>query len=355
MTIEQLLDEPLNGWMKGEGPESDIVLSSRIRLARNFDQTPFPNRASDEILAKVVEELRKSVADLSNQDNHCYMFIDLEKLEPLERNVLVEKHIISPTHVQEPTNRALIVRDDAAVAILVNEEDHLRVQCLLPGLNLPDTLQLANEVDDILESRHSFAFLTACPTNVGTGLRASVMIHLPALVLTKQINRIIGAATQIGLTVRGLYGEGTEAVGNIFQISNQLTLGQNEQEIVDNLQAVVKQVVGQERAAREALMRDSKDMLADRVWRAYGVLRYARSISGQEALSLLSEVRLGIDVKLIDEAPPAVFNELLVVSRPNFLQKIARRPDIHSAERDALRAQVIREKLVDLKGGKENA
>ncbi|TCL32394.1 protein arginine kinase [Anaerospora hongkongensis] len=361
MTIEQLLDEPLSGWMKGEGPESDIVLSSRIRLARNFDQTPFPNRASDDVLANVVTELRKSVTDLSNQDNHSYLFIDMEKLEPLERNVLVEKHIISPSHVQEPVNRALIVRDDAGVAILVNEEDHLRVQCLLPGLNLPETLALANEVDDILESRHSFAFheqvgyLTACPTNVGTGLRASVMIHLPALVLTKQINRIIGAATQIGLTVRGLYGEGSEAVGNIFQISNQLTLGQNEQEIASNLQAVVRQVVGQERAAREALLRDSKDMLADRVWRAYGVLRYARSISGQEALALLSEVRLGIDLNLIDEAPPTIFNELLVISRPNFLQKFAGIADIHPAERDTLRAQVIREKLMNFKGGNKDA
>ena len=357
MTLEQLLDQPLNGWMKGDGPDSDIVLSSRARLARNLESIPFPHRASAEVLAGVVSQLRSSVPDLSSQDGNQYLFVELDQLESLERNVLVEKHIISPDHIQEPAHRALIVRDDAAVAIMVNEEDHLRIQCMVPGLNLPQTLEMANKVDDILEGRQTFAFheqagyLTACPTNVGTGLRASVMIHLPALALTKQMNRIIGAVTQIGLAVRGLYGEGTEAVGNIFQISNQLTLGQNEQEIIENLQTVVKQVVDQERSARNALMGEAQTTLADRLWRAYGVLRYARSISSQEALSLLSEVRLGIDLKLIQEAPSEIFNELLVVTRPNFLQKMARIPEFHNGERDILRAEVIRKQLIQEKGG----
>lgn len=357
MALEHLLDQPLNGWMKDDGPEQDIVLSSRIRLARNLEGIPFPHRGNMETLGSVANELRKSVADLVAADGKGYLFIEMEKLEPLERNILVEKHIVSPQLAQEPEQRALIIREDAAVAIMINEEDHLRIQCMLPGLNLPETLAIANKVDDTLEGRQNIAFdeqagyLTACPTNVGTGLRASVMMHLPALTLTKQMNRIVGAVTHIGLAVRGLYGEGTEAVGNIFQISNQLTLGKSEQEIVENLQTVVKQVVDQERAARNALLRDARQTLADRVWRAYGVLRYARSISGQEALSLLSEVRLGIDLKLIEEAPSEIFNELLVVTRPNYLQKLVRRPEFEPAERDEMRAQVIRERLQNAKGG----
>ncbi len=358
MSIDNLLDKPLNPWMKGGGPDGDIVLSSRIRLARNLEGVPFPGRADGKALASVAEAVRKTVGDLGAADKHVYMFVEMEKLTPLDRNVLVEKHIISPHHADDQGHRALVVRDDAAVSIMVNEEDHLRIQCLVPGLNLQEALALANRVDDVLEARNTFAYaervgyLTACPTNVGTGLRASVMVHLPALVLSRQMNRIVAAATQLGLAVRGLYGEGSEATGNVFQISNQLTLGHSEQEIIDNLQAIAKQVVEQERAARKGLADSSPDALADRVWRAYGVLRYARSVSGQEALNLLSEVRLGIDMKIITGTDAAVFNELLVTTRPNFLQKIAGQPDSEPGERDRLRAQLIREKLQE---GKNNA
>ncbi|MDT8902741.1 protein arginine kinase [Anaeroselena agilis] len=358
MTIENLLDKPLSPWMKGGGPDEDIVLSSRVRLARNLEDVPFPGRADGQTLAAVAGEIRKSVGDLGAADKHVYMFVEMDKLPQLERNVLVEKHIISPHHADDDGHRALVVRDDAAVSIMVNEEDHLRIQCLVPGLNLQEAFALANRVDDLLEAKHTFAFhesagyLTACPTNAGTGMRASVMLHLPALVLTSQINRIVAAATQLGLAVRGLYGEGTEAIGNIFQISNQITLGHSEQDIIDNLQTIARQVVQQERVAREALTKKSADALADRVWRAYGVLCYARSISGQEAMSLLSEVRLGIDLELITGVEAAVFNELLVTTRPNFLQKIAGREEISPGERDRLRAQLIREKL---KEGKPDA
>lgn len=358
MSIENLLDKPLTPWMKGGGQDGDIVLSSRIRLARNLEGVPFPSRADAEALAGVSAAIRKSVGDLGAADKHVYMFVEMDKLPPLDRNVLVEKHIISPNHAEERGHRALAVRDDAAVSIMVNEEDHLRIQTMVPGLNLQEALALANRVDDLLEAKNTFAYaerlgyLTACPTNVGTGLRASVMMHLPALVLSRQMNRIVAAATQLGLAVRGLYGEGSEATGHIFQISNQLTIGHSEQEIIDNLQAIARQVVEQERAARQALADNSPDALADRVWRAYGILRYARSISGQEALNLLSEVRLGIDMKIITGTDAAVFNELLVTTRPNFLQKIAGRDDSEPGERDKLRAQLIRDKL---KEGKANA
>lgn len=351
VSIEKLLDSPLTPWMAGDGPDSDIVLSSRIRLARNLEGTPFPCKASGEDLDQVADRFRKSVNDLGISDKHVYMFVEMDKLSQLERNVLVEKHIISPNYAADPAHRVLIVRDDAAVSIMVNEEDHLRMQFLAPGLNLQEAFGMANRIDDVLEAKHDFAYheefgyLTACPTNVGTGLRASVMVHLPALVLSRQINRIIAAATQLGLAVRGLYGEGTEAIGNIFQISNQLTLGQPEQEVIDNLQGIARQVVEQERAARAALYRGSADALSDRVWRSYGVLRYARILTGQEALNMLSEVRLGIDLGIIPDVPASIFNELLVTTRPNFLQKIAGRNEIDTAERDRLRAQFIREKL----------
>ena len=352
MSIEELLEQPLNSWMMGGGQEGDIVLSSRIRLARNLEGIPFPNRADTSQLATVIDEMRKSVEDVKAVDGHDYVFVDLEKLPALERYVLVEKHITSPNHVQQPENRALLVRDDAVVSIMMNEEDHLRIQCLMPGLNLVDALVVANQLDDALESKYNFGFneqmgyLTACPTNLGTGLRASVMVHLPALAMTRQIDRIVNAATQLGLAVRGLYGEGTEATGNIFQISNQLTLGHTEQEIIDNLYSVVKQIVDHERNARSVLLGQTGETLADRVWRAYGVLRYARKISSQEALSMLSEVRLGVDLDIIKEVPTSIFNELLVLTRPNFLRKLAGNAQNEPAERDALRALIIREKLV---------
>lgn len=356
MSLASLLDQPLNPWMSGKGQDGDIVLSTRIRLARNLEGMPFPNRATPAQLTEVTEQLRKAVNDLNRADGHQYLFIEMEKLSPLERNVLVEKHIVSPNYIHNPEHRVLVARDDAAVSIMVNEEDHLRIQCLAPGLDLAGAAALADKVDDALEGKLDFAFkeelgyLTACPTNLGTGLRASIMAHLPALVITRQISRIVAAATQLGLAVRGLYGEGSEATGNIFQISNQLTLGKSEQEIIDNLQSVVSQVVDHERAARSLLAKESPEALADRIWRAYGVLSHARTLSGQEALTLLSEVRLGIDMSILEDVPADVFNELLVMTRPNFLQKLAGGAEIDPGARDRLRAQIIREKL---KGGKK--
>lgn len=351
MSIEKLLNQPFTPWMTGGECESDIVLSSRIRLARNLDGVPFPNRASGSQLAAVVNEMEKSVEDIQKAGQRECMFIKLDELLPLARCVLVEKHVISPNHAAQPENRALIVGEDTAISIMVNEEDHLRIQCMAPGLDLTSVLETANNIDDVLEARCDFGFneqmgyLTACPTNLGTGLRASVMLHLPALVLSKQINRIVNAATQLGLAVRGLYGEGTEAVGNVFQISNQLTLGYTEQEIIDNLYSVVRQIVAHERNARQILLNESMDTLSDRVWRSFGILRYARSINGQEALSMLSEVRLGMDLGIINEAPAGVFNELLVAARPNFLQNQAGGKEMEAAERDRLRAEMIRSKM----------
>lgn len=349
--LENLVNEPLTPWLSGAGPEGDIVLSSRVRLARNLKNQPFPGRASADKLGEIVAELQDIPDELAAHDGREYAFVALEQLASLTRNVLVEKHIISPNHVATAKNRALIVRDDAGVSIMVNEEDHLRLQCLESGLNLADAFATAATVDDLIEAKHDLAFeehigyLTACPTNIGTGLRASVMVHLPALALTKQMGTMVAIATRLGLTVRGLYGEGTEADGNIFQISNQVTLGRSEQDIINNLSSVVKQIVDKERMARSLLSNETPDALADRVWRAFGVLRYARSLSATEALALLSEVRLGMDLQVIDEARPEVFNQLLVTTRPNFLQKLSGEAILHTADSNKLRAKLVRSSL----------
>lgn len=350
MSLNNILDQPLTSWMKDPGPDNDIVLSSRIRLARNIGVIPFPNRATEEQLNQVVETVRNSVGDLTKETGTAFMFLDLDKISPLERFVLVEKHLISPVHAQEAKYRGLMIGADGVVSIMVNEEDHLRAQVILPGLQLEEAWKTANSVDDILEAKMDFAFserqgyLTSCPTNVGSGLRASVMLHLPSLVITNQIGRVLSAISQLGLAVRGLYGEGSEAIGNIYQISNQMTLGFAEREIVENLQSVASQIVEQERLAREYLLKNNNEQLADRVFRAYGILSYARIVSSQEAMRLLSDVRLGVDLGIIQEIDPKIFNELLVKTRPNFLQKIAHR-DLDAMGRDMMRAEIIRQTI----------
>ena len=343
-------------WMNGSGPDGDIVLSSRIRLARNLSGVPFPGRASQEQLTAVVERLRSLPERLLQTDGQPYYLFDMEHLTPLQRLVMVEKHVVSPQHATEPAQRALLVREDAGVCILINEEDHLRLQCMSSGLDLDTVLKQADRLDDAIEAETDLAFserlgyLTSCPTNLGTGLRASAMVHLPAMVITRQVGRIVAVATQLGLTVRGLYGEGTEAAGNVFQISNQLTIGYSEQEIIGKLNSVVRRIVDRERSARQLLVSESFDSLADRVWRAYGILRYARILAGQEALSLLSEVRLGIDVGIINRVAPEVFNELLVITRPNYIRNLSGGTELDQKNVDCLRAGLVRKKL----GGESN-
>lgn len=342
-------------WMEQAGPEGDVVLSSRIRLARNLNGVPFPGQADAEQLKRIDSRIVASVRDLfQTAEKHRYQLLNMEKLTEQERRILVEKHLTSLKHVQEPVSRSLIVRDDTAVSIMVNEEDHFRIQSLTAGLDLKAAWQMADETDDLLESRLGFAFtedlgyLTSCPTNLGTGLRASVMMHLPALVLMGQMHRIIEASTQLGMAVRGFYGEGTEAYGNVFQVSNQQTMGFNETEIVHNVLGLTKQIVEQERAARRMLMGDSGEELADRIWRSYGILRYSRSMSGQEALGLLSAVRLGVDLGIIGELSPTIFTELILATRSCMVDRMAHTDKLDKLERNRLRAKLIRERI---KGG----
>ncbi|WP_235918331.1 protein arginine kinase [Paenibacillus lutrae] len=336
--------------MKGDGPDTDIVISSRVRIARNLKDYPYPMLATIQQSAEVLEQVS---AVLQNEDLKTiseFTLVPLHELNELERRILVEKHLISPNLATESRNGAVILNENESISIMVNEEDHLRIQCLCPGFQIKEAWDLANQLDDIFESHLDYGFdetrgyLTSCPTNVGTGIRASVMMHLPALVLTQQINRILSAVSQVGLTVRGLYGEGSEALGNLFQISNQITLGQSEEEIIDNLYSVARQIIEHERAARKQLMQESQIRITDRVMRSYGILTHASIIDSKEAAQRLSDVRLGIDLQVIEHVPTHTMNELLVMTQPGFLQQIAGTllsPD----DRDIRRAQIIRSRF----------
>lgn len=350
---KQFVDQAMSRWMEGDGPSSQIVISSRVRLARNLQNMPFPHMLNDEGAKKVVNIVQEALKDQGVQTNAGGLaFVNMQELSPFERQILVDKHLISPQHAENASGRGLLLRQDEAVSVLINEEDHLRIQVLFPGLQLKEAWNLASQVDDALETKLDFAFheargyLTACPTNVGTGLRASVMMHLPGLVMANQVGRVLTPLSQLGMAVRGLYGEGTEATGNLFQISNQITLGRNELEIIQNLAAVTQQIIDQENMARHLLEKETKYQLEDRVSRAFGILTHARILTSQEAMTLLSEVRLGCDLGLIEGVSLKMLNELLVLSRPAFLQKMAGR-EMTTFERDIKRADIIREKLLE--------
>mgnify|MGYP001289220997 CR=1 FL=1 len=351
MSLQRFTNNAVSEWMKGEGPHSDIVISSRIRIARNFRDLPFPMLATSSQSSAVVERVEGALSKI-DQRGHLSgaELIRMDSLSELEQLVLVEKHLISPALANDSRQGAVILSADESVSIMINEEDHLRIQCLFPGLQLQNAWSLASQLDDQFEQHLDFAFdekrgyLTSCPTNVGTGVRASVMVHLPALSITQQMNRILPAVTQVGLAVRGIYGEGSEAIGSLFQISNQITLGQSEREIVDKITSVAMQIVQHEQQARQQLMSGARLKLEDRVQRSLGLLSHARVIDSKEATERLSDLRLGIDLGLIKGISATILNELMVMTQPGFLQKLANR-DIKASERDVRRATLIRERL----------
>ncbi len=350
MPLEDTIDNALSAWMKGNGPDADIVISSRMRLARNIDNLPFPHQMGEAEASKVLDGVSLAIEQTSELQQDRLEMNLMKSLNPNERQILVEKHLVSPRHAEPGEFKAVVLSADETISIMVNEEDHLRIQCLLPGLQLQEAWTQVNRVDNLLEASLDLAFceqrgyLTACPTNVGTGLRASVMMHLPALVMTQQMSRLINAIAQVGLTVRGLYGEGSEAAGNLFQISNQITLGRDEVEIISNLEAVTRQIINQERFAREMLLKKTKDELEDKVCRSYGILRYAKIITSQEAINLLSAVRLGIDLAIIPGVDGIVLNELLILTRNAYLEKLSG-TELSTKERDVRRAAIIRARL----------
>lgn len=350
MSFERFINQATSSWMSAEGPDSDIVLSSRIRLARNISDYKLPILYSSEEAKEIVNIVKKSVEKHTIPNLGNFELIVMDELQPLHKRVLVEKHLISPQLADNSTFGACLLSENEEVSIMINEEDHIRIQCLFPAFQIGEALEMANAIDDLIESDVDYAFdekigyLTSCPTNVGTGMRASVMMHLPGLILTRQMNKIIPAINQLGLVVRGIYGEGSEALGNLFQISNQITLGKSEEDIVADLTGIVRQLIEQERSSREALIRTSKVQLEDRIFRSYGVLTNARVIETKEAASCLSDVRLGVDMGLIQNVPKSVLNELMILTQPGFLQQYAGGP-LRPNERDIRRASIIRERL----------
>lgn len=347
MTLDQL-SQKTGEWLRGSGPKAEIVISSRIRLARNLGGKSFPQWGSRAQRREVLETVEKAVQ--SSRFLKGSMVLRLKELSDLDRLLLVERHLISREHASGEDEQAVVVSDGEIVSIMVNEEDHLRLQVLQSGFNLQEAWAVLTQIDAELEEKLHYAFLsnwgylTACPTNVGTGMRSSAMLHLPSLVMTKQIDRVLHAITKLGLTARGLYGEGTEASGNFFQLSNQVSIGVSEEEILDNLQRLIHQVIEQEEAARKALLNQSRAVLEDRIWRAYGTLKSAHLITSKETVELLSLVRLGVDLNLIPTLERGVVNRLFIQTQPAHLQKLEGRP-LSASERDARRAQLLRETL----------
>lgn len=328
-----------------------IVLSSRVRLARNVQGFAFPGWAKKAERIRSLEVIRGAVEQLAMMSGGFTESMD--NLTAMDKQILVERHLISREHAAKGAGSGLVLDRLESLSVMVNEEDHLRMQSLRPGLQLRESWQAIDELDSALESRLPFAYsqefgyLTACPTNVGTGIRVSAMLHLPGLVLAELVNPIIQSVNKLGLAVRGLYGEGTEALGNIFQVSNQMTLGESEAEIVERLSKVVHQMIEHELNARQKLLEEKPKVLFNHIGRAFGVLSNAHSISSKEAMNLLSLVRLAHDLKMFPSVPRALFDELLLVSQPAHLQR-THTGKLGADERDVLRADLLRDRLRDV-------
>jgi protein arginine kinase len=335
-------------WLRGSGPESDIVISSRIRLARNLAAFAFTNRASAYQKAEIERILRDHIAKLELDPKLGYL--NVPTLSTLDRQLLVERQLISRELASAEGPRGVALGPQETVSLMVNEEDHVRLQVMRSGFTLDEAWQEIDHLDDLLEQRVSYAFseefgyLTACPTNVGTGMRASVMLHLPALEHTKQIEKVFRALQKIHLAVRGLYGEGSRASGHFYQISNQVTLGKAEKQILDEIHGVIPQIISYERQARVSWMRDNRQGLHDKVSRAHGTLCSATMMTSEETMELLSYVRLGINLGLVEDITIPTVNELFIHTQPAHLQKLMG-ASLDGEERNAARARYLRQRL----------
>ena len=340
------LTQSIGEWLRGTGPESDIVMSSRVRLARNVPHYPFVSRASEQDRADIERFLRERIT--ASPAVRTLEYIDVGRLEEVDRQLLVERQLISREHADAPGARGVAIDQAEQVSLMINEEDHLRIQCMHSGLDLRGVWEQIKAVDEQVERVVPYAFhprfgyLTACPTNVGTGIRVSVMLHLPALVITRQIEKVFRSLHKISLAVRGLYGEGSQAMGDFYQISNQTTLGKSEEELVEQVGDVVPVLIDYERRAREFLVRETEQNVHDQVSRAYGILRTAQTISAEETMQLLSRVRMGVLLGLIGDVKIADINSLLVRTQPAHLQKI-RGVELDTKDRNIERARYLRQ------------
>jgi len=347
MDIHSFLVPPADT-ARRKGPHDRIVMSSRVRLARNIKDAAFPGWAKKPERVRVLDLIRPAVEGLPEMKEAFSETMD--SLSALDKQILVERHLISREHAAKSAGSGLVLNRDETLCFMINEEDHLRMQALRPGLQLRQAWASIDQTDSALERKLDYAFnpdlgyLTACPTNIGTGIRVSAMLHLPGLVLGEQINPIIQSVNKLGLAVRGLYGEGTEALGNVFQVSNQMTLGEAETAIVERLEKVLAQIIEHEENARASLLEKKPKMVYNHIGRAYGILANAHSISSKETMNLLSLMRLGIDVGLFPGVERSLVDELFILTQPAHLQK-QHSEKLSAEERDLLRADMVRERL----------
>jgi protein arginine kinase len=345
--LQTFLSRPADA-VRRTGPMDHIVFSSRVRLARNVQGFAFPERAKKPERVRCLDLVRSAVEALPMMQEGFSSPMDA--LSASDKQLLVERHLISREHAAKSGGSGLVLDRPESLSVMINEEDHLRMQALRPGLQLHEAWRLVDELDTALESKLPFAYsqdlgyLTACPSNVGTGIRVSAMLHLPGLVLAELVNPIIQSVSKLGLAVRGLYGEGTEALGNIFQVSNQMTLGESEVEIVERLSKVVNQMIEHERNARQKLLEERPKVLFNHIGRAFGILSNAHSISSKEAMNLLSLVRLAHDLSMFPGVPRAALDELILITQPAHLQR-SHTGKLGADERDILRADLLREQL----------
>jgi protein arginine kinase len=336
-------------WLRGVGPMREIVISTRIRLARNLAGIHFLSRADADTRREIVETVLSAVR--RSPVLKSLVSIDVDGLDELDRALLVERHLISKQHADGAGARAVVFARDESAALMINEEDHLRIQTMRSGLQIDEAWEQINALDDALEAQLSYAFhpqygyLTACPTNVGTGIRVSVMLHLPALRLTNELEKVAQAAKDMKLAIRGLHGEGTEALGDFFQVSNQITLGRTESEIIEDFRdVVIPRIVEYETQTRELLKKSRPHALDDKIWRALGALKNARLMSSQEAMQYLSHVRMGVHVGRIETIDVQTLNELFLQIQPAHLQKL-HGERLTGEQRSIERAAFIRARL----------
>lgn len=346
MRVDDLIQRP-GGWLS-MGSNSGVAISGRIRLARNISGVAFPGWAGQEECVRISHVLFDAFSKIDRTaDALC---LHIEQLDPVDKLILQERHLISNELTLREAGSGVVVTHDERVSVMINEEDHLRLQVIMPGMDLAMMWEQVDALDTALEEHLHYAFdpevgyLTACPTNVGTGMRASVMVHLPALNLIGEVESVIKGLSKIGLAVRGMLGEGTEAWGNMYQISNQVTLGESEENIITRLGKIVSEVIEHEQNARARLIEGCEERVRDLVGRSYGLLTQAYLVSSREALDLLSGLRLGIEMNMIKGADVGLLNELILLTQPGHLQRIMKQT-IGPGERDAVRARIMREKL----------
>jgi len=347
MQLQNMLKQKI-GWLESRGNSAEIAISSRIRVARNLHKIPFPQKASRQEQKESFEKIKAVVEEIAYFKGAA--ILDLQEFDRVDRQFLMERHLISYEHSRGNGVRGLVIGDKELLSLMINEEDHVRLQGMQPGLQLEQVWDILRRIDEEMHKRLDYAFssevgyLTACPTNTGTGMRASILMHLPALVMNEEINKVLQALNKIGMVARGLYGEGTKVMGDLFQISNQVTLGPNEEGIIDNLERIVKQVIDYEIKGRNVLFKENKGKVMDGIYRAYGVLVNARQISFAETMEFLSKVRLGVYFSLELNTELDTLNELMILTQPAHVQESVGK-ELSPSRRDFIRAEMIREKL----------